>query len=108
MPSSACQTSALRSEEHTSELQSHDNLVCRLLLEKKHPTGIGRGPPPPSTSPPASYRLPQPAPDCGVALPAGVRAAFPLGGARLGAFVFFKDGPPPNFPLFPHPPPLPT
>src|SRR3954462_16039775 len=25
----------LRSEEHTSELQSHDNLVCRLLLEKK-------------------------------------------------------------------------
>src|SRR3954463_10964787 len=24
-----------RSEEHTSELQSHDNLVCRLLLEKK-------------------------------------------------------------------------
>src|SRR3954466_4771916 len=34
MPSSACQKSA-RSEEHTSELQSHDNLVCRLLLEKK-------------------------------------------------------------------------
>src|SRR5207237_8151509 len=26
-------TSALRSEEHTSELQSHLNLVCRLLLE---------------------------------------------------------------------------
>ena len=24
-----------RSEEHTSELQSPDNLVCRLLLEKK-------------------------------------------------------------------------
>src|SRR3954465_7207128 len=24
-----------RSEEHTSELQSHDNIVCRLLLEKK-------------------------------------------------------------------------
>src|SRR5260370_24967722 len=30
------QMSALsRSEEHTSELQSHLNLVCRLLLEKK-------------------------------------------------------------------------
>src|SRR3954463_3062695 len=31
------QTCALpiRSEEHTSALQSHDNLVCRLLLEKK-------------------------------------------------------------------------
>src|SRR3954467_13710221 len=34
MPSSGVQTCA-RSEEHTSELQSHDNLVCRLLLEKK-------------------------------------------------------------------------
>src|SRR5438132_9910391 len=28
-------TSAKRSEEHTSELQSHSDLVCRLLLEKK-------------------------------------------------------------------------
>src|SRR5260370_23141835 len=28
-------TIAQRSEEHTSELQSHLNLVCRLLLEKK-------------------------------------------------------------------------
>src|SRR5690242_20976016 len=28
-------TAACRSEEHTSELQSHVNLVCRLLLEKK-------------------------------------------------------------------------
>src|SRR3954462_449922 len=27
-----------RSEEHTSEVQSHDNIVCRLLLEKKHAT----------------------------------------------------------------------
>src|SRR5437588_8949757 len=26
---------AVRSEEHTSELQSHSDLVCRLLLEKK-------------------------------------------------------------------------
>src|SRR5260370_41942067 len=30
-----CPTSPPRSEEHTSELQSHLNLVCRLLLEKK-------------------------------------------------------------------------
>src|SRR2546430_8647812 len=29
--------SDLRSEEHTSELQSQSNLVCRLLLEKKKP-----------------------------------------------------------------------
>src|SRR3954467_11049964 len=66
MPSSACKKSALdrkstrlnsshtiisyavfclkkkmcsRSEEHTSELQSHDNLVCRLLLAEKHTDG---------------------------------------------------------------------
>src|SRR5260221_10379625 len=29
---------ATRSEEHTSELQSHSDLVCRLLLEKKNKT----------------------------------------------------------------------
>src|SRR2546430_5178534 len=29
---------AYRSEEHTSELQSQSNLVCRLLLEKKNNT----------------------------------------------------------------------
>src|SRR5437667_869468 len=28
-------SAAVRSEEHTSELQSHHDLVCRLLLEKK-------------------------------------------------------------------------
>src|SRR4051812_49999493 len=28
-------STSARSEEHTSELQSHVNLVCRLLLEKK-------------------------------------------------------------------------
>src|SRR5258708_19205183 len=31
-------TEARRSEEHTSELQSPDHLVCRLLLEKKKKT----------------------------------------------------------------------
>src|SRR5260370_27789149 len=35
-------TQALRSEEHTSELQSHLNLVCRLLLEKKKDTDPDR------------------------------------------------------------------
>src|SRR5947208_10880408 len=30
-----CASPASRSEEHTSELQSPDHLVCRLLLEKK-------------------------------------------------------------------------
>src|SRR5436309_7600961 len=31
----AVQSCSVRSEEHTSELQSRENLVCRLLLEKK-------------------------------------------------------------------------
>src|SRR5437667_2891129 len=30
-----CPGWSIRSEEHTSELQSHHDLVCRLLLEKK-------------------------------------------------------------------------
>src|SRR5438034_7794099 len=37
-PGIAClppRRAAVRSEEHTSELQSHSDLVCRLLLEKK-------------------------------------------------------------------------
>src|SRR5260370_17776871 len=35
-PTSSLSSSVSRSEEHTSELQSHLNLVCRLLLEKKN------------------------------------------------------------------------
>src|SRR2546430_12514145 len=34
---SCCWYRLSRSEEHTSELQSQSNLVCRLLLEKKKP-----------------------------------------------------------------------
>src|SRR5260370_13826484 len=37
------QLQLLRSEEHTSELQSHLNLVCRLLLEKKKSLPTPRG-----------------------------------------------------------------
>src|SRR3989440_8717056 len=45
MPSSACDwssdvCSSDRSEEHTSELQSRSDLVCRLLLEKKKKNNI--------------------------------------------------------------------
>src|SRR5207302_993482 len=38
--SGAIQTNRTRSEEHTSELQSREKLVCRLLLEKKKKTTI--------------------------------------------------------------------
>src|SRR5438132_3881813 len=34
-PRQSLQETLRRSEEHTSELQSHSDLVCRLLLEKK-------------------------------------------------------------------------
>src|SRR2546430_7359422 len=34
-PAPSPNSTAVRSEEHTSELQSQSNLVCRLLLEKK-------------------------------------------------------------------------
>src|SRR4051812_49819935 len=36
VPVLAAAKTGTRSEEHTSELQSHVNLVCRLLLEKKN------------------------------------------------------------------------
>src|SRR3954449_11438196 len=74
MPFSGVQTCA-RSEEHTSELQSHSHLVCRLLLEKKNPrrpchrhrhrprpsvrTPHRRRPEPPSPSP-AAFPAPCP------------------------------------------------
>src|SRR5260370_32045117 len=38
LPQISAGISLPRSEEHTSELQSHLNLVCRLLLEKKKKT----------------------------------------------------------------------
>src|SRR5690606_20690693 len=40
-----------RSEEHTSELQSRENLVCRLLLEKKNTADPASTVPPRSRSP---------------------------------------------------------
>src|SRR5688572_31339542 len=47
---------ACRSEEHTSELQSQSNLVCRLLLEKKKRRTPGRARPTPPAAR-AAYRL---------------------------------------------------
>src|SRR2546430_9046921 len=39
--SGVCAVAAYRSEEHTSELQTQSNLVCRLLLEKKRRSCYG-------------------------------------------------------------------
>src|SRR5256885_3119439 len=41
IPASSTRRPLGRSEEHTSELQSPCNLVCRLLLEKKNSDGCG-------------------------------------------------------------------
>src|SRR2546430_10012311 len=45
-----------RSEEHTSELQSQSNLVCRLLLEKKNTKATSSGHPTPPHSAQLSTR----------------------------------------------------
>src|SRR5438105_10304706 len=41
-PRAGADLSGCRSEEHTSELQSRVDLVCRLLLEKKKKDGYGQ------------------------------------------------------------------
>src|SRR5256885_7356703 len=46
-----------RSEEHTSELQSPCNLVCRLLLEKKTQVKLNRRTPRPGARPLQSHLL---------------------------------------------------
>src|SRR5437667_5804658 len=51
-------SAARRSEEHTSELQSHHDLVCRLLLEKKKKIPRARR----SHPPPTTTRSPTPRP----------------------------------------------
>src|SRR2546430_13615842 len=48
-PELSCRPS-VRSEEHTSELQSQSNIVCRLLLENKTTNDNARLAPPPPTS----------------------------------------------------------
>src|SRR5947207_3181454 len=42
MPAVCSRSRLARSEEHTSELQSHSDLVCRLLLEKKKKNALWR------------------------------------------------------------------
>src|SRR5437773_3696911 len=52
---------AVRSEEHTSELQSHHDLVCRLLPEIKKRCAVRPGPRRRSPSIPAPSTVPRPA-----------------------------------------------
>src|SRR4051795_1268296 len=97
----------VRSEEHTSELQSHSHLVCRLLLEKKtlHNThsprcsargGTAAGDAGPCPRPPRDH--------CCVRLP--VVLVYSLLSFTL-CFFFFKDTAPPEFSPLPLPDALP-
>src|SRR3954449_3821806 len=77
-----------RSEEHTSELQSHSHLVCRLLLEKKKQqhdlAGLG-----------AARGLPM----------GGLPDQRQVEERRPGEYFFLRMGPPQGPPPFPHTPP---
>src|ERR1019366_1323460 len=106
MPSSAWKKNVCRSEEHTSELQSLTNLVCRLLLEKKRCRKAGNctrcrrvprgGLPPPPDAPQAWSSHDHP-PRC--------RGADV--NSRVLKFLFFLNEPgPPETPPLPHPAPL--
>src|SRR4051795_598549 len=98
----------VRSEEHTSELQSHSHLVCRLLLEKKKK----------ETRPDSGAqqhsrherhreggRASGPAPRPPMSSPSPISRLVLLG---LVFFFFYKPPPPTDSPPFPPPPPLPT
>src|SRR6266487_2977856 len=76
----------LRSEEHTSELQSPVHLVCRLLLEKKKNT-INRNLPAEKTSIRHSARCAQ-CPAGGLAFVGGRMVGGGMGGV-WGGFVYF-------------------
>src|SRR5471032_2953266 len=86
-----------RSEEHTSELQSHHDLVCRLLLEKNTSLTTPTMVPPASTLPlPSSPSIPQPSTTC---LPIG---SSPGKASRANCFFFLMIRRPPRSTLFPY------
>src|SRR6266540_3154802 len=91
-----------RSEEHTSELQSHHDLVCRLLLEKKkgptHPRHWTRRWPPSTRSSPATSPTPTSPPHPDVSSQSAARRQ-----ASLPSFFFFlMIRHPPTPTLFPY------
>src|SRR3954467_5777723 len=95
-----------RSEEHTSELQSHDNLVCRLLLEKKkhRPTPHGQQRPTSALLSPPSRCTPRPSQRC---RPRSLTVASGPGW-RTVSFFFLKSRAPPELSPFPPRGSLPT
>src|ERR1039458_10151072 len=93
----------IRSEEHTSELQSLRHLVCRLLLEKKKKAtieGLHLAP----DAPTGTSHAPAPPPRLVVEGSLTVRAEFQHRAADAGGvfFFFLMIGRPPGSPLFPY------
>src|SRR3954466_6840093 len=103
MPSSGVQTCALRSEEHTSELQSHDNLVCRLLLEKKQLQPRPPRPPPSPPPLPARPAVHRCRGSAWLAPAAGPRSREVPAGPSGCLFFFLNGAPPRDFSPFPPP-----
>src|SRR3954462_3135803 len=105
MPSSGVQTCALRSEEHTSELQSHDNLVCRLLLEKMKHVGQGVSGQEASEYSGAPVRGGRRRPSLTPLLPAPPLRRPTSHLPHVSFFFFYSPARPPSPPSPPHPPP---
>src|SRR4029434_9059142 len=97
---SVCVCVCVRSEEHTSELQSHLNLVCRLLLEKRRANLCTPGP--------HEYRMPYSAstPRDTRFTTASTRTERPHSyldvSARLSSVFFLMIRRPPRSTLFPY------
>src|SRR4029079_267624 len=92
----------VRSEEHTSELQSLAYLVCRLLLENKRAYNSHlRMPPSPNTGTAPSWQARAPVSAGLCVLPSAGRSLSP---SLSWCCFFFKNGPPPFCPPFPSAP----
>src|SRR3970040_1731197 len=96
-----------RSEEHTSELQSHHDLVCRLLLEKKKQKNKDQGRP--VTTHISSMRLARRRAHANTPLPSTCVSTSPPPAATVGfsTIFFLKDRAPPEISPFPLPAPFP-
>src|SRR6202043_1833734 len=99
---------SMRSEEHTSELQSRGHLVCRLLLEKKRtsaephprrPGGSASGSPPLTMSPPNASTGHNAGGEggCSMKPPPTVALPFFLKKAAPAEFTLFSPPAPPRY-----------
>src|SRR3954463_2912350 len=92
---------AWRSEEHTSELQSHDNIVCRLLLEKKKRDRRCAQPQPEARQTAARARRSAPS-ACRARATAPTRVVGPTPPSLTPLFFFLMIRRPPRSTLFPY------